>query len=75
MIFKVKTLNGIAVNIEASTHQEARMRAMSPDISRAFARMIQESLNQIVSIEPLRGPRHLIKSPVFDEAFFNNLKL
>lgn len=71
-IYRVKALNGITVLIQATTQQQAVQRAQSPQIVREFARIVQQSLSHVISIEPLRGPQHQIKSLVFDDAFFNN---
>jgi len=71
-IFKVIGLNGIAIHVEANNHKQALQRAQSPLIIREFTRIIQQSLSEVSSIEPLRGPTHQIRSLVFTDEFFNN---
>lgn len=70
-IYQVRTSDGINFHIEASNYTEAKLRASSPAISKHIALMIQQALSNITSIEPHRGPIHLIKSPLFDDEFFN----
>ena len=71
MIYKVKAQNGITVLVQATTQNQAEQRAQSPLIVREFSWLVQQSLSQIISVEPLRGPQHLIKQLVFDDEFFN----
>jgi hypothetical protein len=70
-IYKVRTQAGITFHIEASNYQEAQLRASSPTIAKHIALLMQQALSEINFIEPLRGPKHLVKGLVFDEAFFN----
>lgn len=72
MIYRVKTLNGITVHVEANTQQQAEQRAQSPLIVREFSRMVEQSLSKIISVEPVRGPKHQIKNLVFEDDFFNH---
>jgi len=70
--YNIKTRDGITFSLEASNYQEAENRASSPVIARHIALMIQQALNNITSIEAHRGPKHLIKSPLFEDEFFNS---
>ena len=70
-IFRVKAANGITVLIEARNQHQAELRAQSPLIVREFSRLVQQSLSQIIDVEPLRGPQHLVKQLVLDDEFFN----
>jgi hypothetical protein len=69
--YTVRTRDGITYHIEASSTEEAFQRASSPAISKHIARMIQEAISHISSIEPHHGPKHLIKNIVFENEFFN----
>jgi len=69
-IYKIQTRDGISFNVEASNYQEALQRASSPIITRHIAQMIAQAMASISSIEPHRGPKHLLKSPLFDDEFF-----
>lgn len=71
-IFKVRGLNGVTVHVQANTQNQAIQRAQSPLIIREFTRLVQESLSQVTSVEPLRGSTHQIRSLVFTDEFFNN---
>jgi len=71
-IFKVVGLNGITVHVEANNHNQAIQRAQSPLIIREFIRIIQESLSEITSVGPLRGPVHHVRALVFTDEFFNS---
>jgi hypothetical protein len=70
-IYLVKTRDGIAVRVEANSPQQARQRAQSPLIIRRFIQILEQSLGDIASVEPLRGPIHQIRSLVFTDEFFN----
>lgn len=69
--YTVKTRDGITYHVEASSYQEAHQRASSPAIGRHIALMIQEAVRHVTTVEPFCGPKHLIKTPVFDNEFFN----
>lgn len=69
-VYKISTRDGICYNVEASSYQEAEKRAVSPLIARHIALMIQKAMSNITNIERHRGPEHLIKAPLFDDAFF-----
>jgi len=69
-IYKIHTSDGISFNVEASNYQEAKQRASSPIITRHIAQMITQAMSNISSIEPHRGPKHLLKAPLFDDEFF-----
>lgn len=71
-IYQVRSSDGINFNVEASNYQEAKLRATSPAISKHIALMITQAISNISSIEPLRGPKHLAKGPVFTDEFFKN---
>lgn len=68
-IYQVRSSDGINFNIEASNYKEAQLRASSPAIARHISLMIVQALSNI-SIEPLRGPKHLAKGPLFTDEFF-----
>lgn len=70
-IYQVRSSDGITFNVVASNYQEAKLRASSPAISKHIALMITQAISNITSIEPLRGPKHLVKGPVFEDEFFN----
>lgn len=70
-IYKVKALNGITILVEAQSRQQAIHRAQSPQIIKAFTRLVQQSLSQILEAEPLKGPQHQIRQLVFDDEFFD----
>jgi hypothetical protein len=69
-IYKVKTRDGISFNVEASNYQEAQQRASSPIITQHITQMIVQAMAIVSSIEPHRGPTHLLKHPLFDDEFF-----
>jgi hypothetical protein len=71
--YTVRTNNGITFHIQASSHNEAQLRAASPLIPMQIALMVQQALNNVVSVEPHRGPQHPLRYPVFEDEFFNNL--
>jgi hypothetical protein len=70
-IYQVRSSDGINFNVEASSYTEAKLRATSPIIARHIALMITQALSNINSIEPSRGPKHLVKGPLFTDEFFN----
>lgn len=72
--YKVRTRDGIYFHIEARNYEEAQLRASSPLIVRHITLMIQQAISQIESIEPHRGPKHLVKGALFEDALFNNLQ-
>lgn len=71
-IYQVRSRDGINFNIEASNYTEAQLRASSPAIARHISRMLVQAISNISSIEPLRGPKHLAKGPLFNDEFFKN---
>jgi len=71
-VFKVRTLNGLTVYIEANTQSQAIQRAQSPRIVQAFVRIVQDSMSRITSVEPLRRHSHSVQSIVFEDEFFNS---
>ncbi len=68
--FTVRTRAGIKFHVQAATEQEAKLRAQSPAINLYLARLMQEAVANIASVEPHRGPDHLLKYPTFNEEVF-----
>ena len=56
----VRTASGITLLIEASNSREADSRARAPAIARELSRLIRESISRVESVEPHRGPSHLV---------------
>lgn len=59
-LYTVRTRSGITFLIEAGSSREAESRAHDPIITREISRLIRESLSQVESVEPHRGPTHLV---------------
>lgn len=71
-LFTIRTASGIVFVVEASSTYQARLRAQDPRISSAISRMLQQALSEVVTVEPIRGPRHAVKKLIFNEDFFNH---
>lgn len=70
-LYTVRTRSGITFLIEAGSSREADSRARDPVIAREISRLIRESLEQVESVEPHRGPHHLADSKlVFRDHLF-----
>lgn len=59
-IYTVLTKSGIKFHIEASNIHEAEQRARHPAIERELALMISTAISDVNSVEPHRGPTHLL---------------
>jgi len=69
--YTVQTRAGIKFHVLAATEHEAKLRAQSPTIGICLARLMQQAVADIASVEPHRGPDRLLKYPIFgDEIFF-----
>ncbi len=68
--YTVRTNAGIKFHIQASTEQEARLRAQSPAIGHYLAKLMTQAVADISSIEPHRGPDHRLTYPVFGDEVF-----
>jgi len=59
-LYTVCTQSGIKFYIEASNIHEAKERARHPAIARELALMISDAISEVESVEPHRGPPHLL---------------
>ncbi len=71
-LYTVRTRSGITFHIEAGSSREAESRARDPAIARELSRLLREAVTQVDSVEPLRGPTHLLGGKlVFHDDLFH----
>lgn len=72
-IFVVQTRSGIKFSVEAANQDEAELRASAPDIGIYLAQLMQQAVNDVTAVTPLRGPMHLAPGPVFEDSIFQSI--
>ena len=59
-IYTVRTKSGIKFYIEANNTREAEQRARHSAIAQELTLMINTAISEVESVEPHRGPSHLL---------------